>query len=249
MQLYFIRHGQSVNNAGWDDPNYQESPDPVLTEIGIQQAQILSEFLEKNQHIKEHKNWDPTNRYGFGITHLYASLMERATHTASYTARQLPQIPFAAWEEIHESGGIFGRDGQLKLKGLPGKTRSWFEVNFPELTLPANLDETGWWHERLQETEDECHLRAQRVWAELLARHGDVDGQPEQRVAFVSHGGFFMHLMCAILDIPYRQASNGLDSWFLLSNCSISRIAVYKQGVTFCYLNRTDHLPNDLITG
>jgi 2,3-bisphosphoglycerate-dependent phosphoglycerate mutase len=249
MQLYFIRHGQSVNNARWDDPDYKESPDPILTEIGIQQAQILSEFLEKNQVIREHKNWDPTNRYGFGITHIYASLMERAVHTASYTGHRLPQIPLAAWEEIHESGGIFGRDGEMKLKGLPGGTRSWFEVNFPELALPASLDERGWWHERPQETEDECQLRAQHVWAELLARHGDVDGQPEQRVAFVSHGGFFTHLMCAILGVPYRQASNGLNSWFLISNCSISRIAVYRNGVTVCYMNRTDHLPDELITG
>ena len=248
MQLYFIRHGQSVNNAGWGDPNYKESPDPWLTEIGKEQAQILSEYLGKNQPITEHQGWDLHNRHGFGITHIYASLMERAAHTASYTARKLG-VPFAAWEEIHESGGIFGRDGKTKLIGLPGKPRSWFEANIPELTLPANLDGAGWWRERPQESEEACQLRAQRVWAELLARHGDKEGQPEARVAFVSHGGFFMHLMCAILNLPWRQASNGLNSWFMLSNCSISRISVYGEEVAICYLNRTDHLPNHLITG
>jgi broad specificity phosphatase PhoE len=36
MELYFIRHGQSVNNAGWGDPTYRENPDPPLTEIGRQ---------------------------------------------------------------------------------------------------------------------------------------------------------------------------------------------------------------------
>ena len=25
MQLYFIRHGQSVNNAGWGNPNYKDN--------------------------------------------------------------------------------------------------------------------------------------------------------------------------------------------------------------------------------
>ena len=249
MQLYFIRHGQSVNNAGWGTPNYIESPDPILTEIGKEQAQILGDYLEKNQPITEHEGWDPHNRYGFGITHIYASLMERATHTASHTARKLPQIPFTAWTDIHESGGIFGRDGDIKLKGLPGKTRSFFEEHYPELILPVSLDGTGWWQSHPQETEAECQLRAQRVWAELLAQHGDKDGQPEQRVAFVSHGGFFVHLMCAILNLPWRQASNGLNSWFLLSNCSVSRIAIYKDEVTICYLNRTDYLPSHLITG
>jgi 2,3-bisphosphoglycerate-dependent phosphoglycerate mutase len=249
MQLYFIRHGQSVNNAGWGDPNYQESPDPILTELGTQQAGLLAEYLEKNQCITEHTGWDPHNRYGFGITHMYASLMERAVHTASYTAQKFQQIPFAAWEEIHESGGIFGRDGEMKLKGLPGKPRSWFEANFPQFILPASLDGTGWWKERPQESEDECQMRAQKVWTELLVRHGDRDSQPESRVAFVSHGGFFMHLMCAILNLPWRQASNGLNSWFLLNNCSISRIEVHKDEVTICYLNRTDHLPSHLITG
>jgi len=159
MQLYFIRHGQSVNNAGWGDPNYKESPDPWLTEIGIEQAQILADYLEKHQPIAEHQGWDLHNRYGFGITHIYASLMERAAHTASYTASKLPQIPFAAWEQIHESGGIFGRDGELKLVGLPGKTRAWFEERFPQLAQPEYLDGAGWWRERPFETEEECQLR------------------------------------------------------------------------------------------
>ena len=246
MQLYFIRHGQSVNNAGWGELDYKEHPDPALTEIGIQQAQILADFLEMNQPIMKYEGWDPTNRYGYGITHLYASLMERAVHTASHTADRL-KIPFEAWD-IHESGGIFGRDEEMKLKGLPGKPRLFFETNFPEFSLPDTLDEGGWWRERPFETEEECQLRAKRIWQELLTRHGDRDGQPEQRIAFVSHGGFFMHLMCAILDLPWKNASHGLKSWFLLNNCSLSRIDIRDGYVTICYLNRTDHLSADRIT-
>jgi hypothetical protein len=55
--------------------------------------------------------------------------------------------------------------------------------------------------------------------------------------------------MGAMLNLPWRQASNGLKSWFVLNNCSISRIDVHKAEVAVCYLNRTDHLPNHLITG
>jgi len=247
MQLYFIRHGQSTNNAGWGDPNYIESSDPKLTENGKEQINLLADFLNKNQVIKNHNGWDVHNRYGFGITHIYTSLMERAAHSAAPSVRKLPHIPFTAWIEIHESGGIYDRNEKTKHASLPGRPRSFFETNFPELTLPKGLNESGWWNRPL-ETEDECQLRAQHVWTNLLSRHGDQDGRPEHSVAFVSHGGFFMHLMCAILDLPWRSASNGLTSWFLLNNCSISRISVRKGEVTICYINRTDHLPDHLIT-
>ena len=33
MQLYFIRHAQSENNAHFGDDNYQESHDPLLTKL------------------------------------------------------------------------------------------------------------------------------------------------------------------------------------------------------------------------
>ena len=248
MELYFIRHGQSQNNAHWNDTNYIESPDPELTKIGIEQAQRTAEYLEKSQQIRDHQGWNSHNRYGFGLTHIYSSLMERAVNTAAPTAHRL-KIPFAAWAEIHESGGIFGRDGDQKLKGLPGKSRAYFEEYFPELLLPASLNGTGWWNERPFETEEQCHLRAEGVWVELLARHADKDDRPEQRVALVSHGGFFVHLMCIILDLPWLHASQGFKSWFMLNNCSISRIDVRKTEVTLCYLNRTDHLSDSLLTG
>ena len=248
MQLYYIRHGQSSNNAGESSSNFTETPDAWLTDIGKEQACITAEYLEKNQPLIEQGDWDPHNRRGYGITHLYASLMERAAHTASFTARRLPQIPFTAWIDIHETGGIYGREGELKDKGLPGKPRAWFEEHIPELSLPANFDGAGWWN-RPTETEEEAHQRAERVWAELLSRHSDREGQPEHRVALVSHGTFFVHLMSVILDLPFRSASRGLRSWFLLNNCSLSRIDIHKkEHVTICYLNRTDHLPSHLIT-
>jgi len=249
MQLYYIRHGQSINNAGANDPDYIETSDAWLTEIGQGQVQVLANYLEKNQPITEDDDWDANNRHGFGFTHLYTSLMERAVHTAAPLARKLPHVPFAAWTDLHETGGVYGRDGDVKDVGLPGKPRSYFEKTFPELSLPADFDESGWWRERPLETEEEARQRAERVWAELLSQHGDRKGQPESRVALVSHGTFFVHLMSVILDLPFRSASRGLRSWFLLNNCSLTRIDIHGEYVVTCYLNRTDHLPDHLITG
>src|SRR5512142_76727 len=253
MQFYFIRHGQSQNNANWNIPDYQENPDPPLTEIGHEQARLLAEFLKQHQTVTNEQDWNIQNRYGFGLTHVYTSLMERAAFTAAPIAQAL-DIPMIAWKEIHEEGGIFSRGHRqsgspdsTSAAGLPGRPRSFFEQNFHTITLPDNLDETGWWN-RPFEAEEERQPRADQVFAELLARHRDKEGQPEQRVALVSHGGFFMRLMCAILELPWRQASHGLKSWFLLNNCSLTRFDIHGDEVTVAYLNRTDHLPDHMIT-
>jgi 2,3-bisphosphoglycerate-dependent phosphoglycerate mutase len=247
VQLYYIRHGQSQNNAGWGDDSYRQSSDPRLTDIGREQAQLLADFLSANQRLQKNDGWDVHNRHGFGLTHLYCSLMERAAHTAAPIARAL-NIPFAAWPEIHETGGIFSREEDTRLNGLPGKPRSYFEQHVPELSLPDWLDESGWWN-RPFEADEERQPRAERFLADLLARHGDREGREEHRVAVVSHGGFFMHLMCAMLNLPYCQAAHNLRSWFLLSNCSISRFDFRKDEVLICYLNRTDYLPANLVSG
>lgn len=246
MELYFIRHGQSENNANWSNQAYQESPDPALTEIGHEQARGLAEFLKKNQNITDDKTWNIQNRYGFGLTHIYTSMMERAVYTAAPIAKAL-DIPLIVWKDIFEEGGIYSRGDKSKVLGLPGRSRSFFVENFPTLILPDELDETGWWN-RPFEAEEERQPRADRVFAELLARHRDQEGQPEHRVAFVSHGGFYMRLICAMLNLPWRQASHGLKSWFMLNNCSISRFDIYKEEINIAYLNRTDYLPDHLIT-
>jgi 2,3-bisphosphoglycerate-dependent phosphoglycerate mutase len=257
MELYFIRHGQSQNNANWNNPEYKEDPDPPLTEIGHEQARLLAKYLKKHQTITKDKDWNIQNRYGFGITHVYTSLMERAAFTAAPIAQAL-DVPLLAWKEIHEEGGIFSRGhkrstpqsgsvDKSNIPGLPGRPRSFFTENFRTLTLPDDLDETGWWN-RPFEAEEERQPRADQVFADLLARHRDQEGQPEHRVVLVSHGGFFMRLVCAILKLPWRQAALGLKSWFILNNCSISRFNIYKEELNFAYLNRTDHLPDHLIT-
>ncbi|NOT04604.1 MAG: histidine phosphatase family protein [Anaerolineales bacterium] len=248
MELYFIRHGQSVNNAGWNNPKYKEHPDPYLTETGIQQAEHLAKYLKEKQHITNDKVWNIQNQYGFGFTHIYTSLMERAAATAAPTVRALGSVPFSAWIEIHEEGGIYSREESDDLKGLPGKPRSFFEKNFPELKLPDHFDESGWWN-RAFENDQDRQLRADKVLADLIAHHGDKEGQPDERIAIVSHGGFFVRLVSSMLKLPWRQAAFDMKSWFLLNNCSISRFDIRKGEIIISYINRTDHLPAKLISG
>jgi 2,3-bisphosphoglycerate-dependent phosphoglycerate mutase len=248
MQLYFIRHGQSINNINSGNPEYMQHSDPFLTDMGYEQAKILASYLKDKQHITNDKVWNEQNQYGFGFTHIYASLMERAVATAAPTVRALETVPFSAWIEIHEEGGIYAREAENRFNGLSGKPRSFYEKNFPELKLPDDYNESGWWN-RPFETDEERQLRADKVLADLIARHGDREGQPEQRIAFVSHGGFFVRLVSAMLKLSWRQGAHDLKSWFYLNNCSISRFDINKDRLTIVYMNRTDHLPAHLISG
>ena len=174
--------------------------------------------------------------------------MVRAVGTALPVAKAIG-LPLVTWPEIHETGGIFSRLPEDDMRGLPGKPRSYFETNFPDLILPEWLDEAGWWQSRPFEVPEIRQQRAEAVWSELLARHADRDGRLEHRVAIVSHGGFFMHLLTIALGIEMRRIKEfDHEYWFLKNNCAITRIDVYDERVLVVYVNRTDFLPDDLIT-
>ncbi|MEI6291502.1 MAG: histidine phosphatase family protein [Chloroflexota bacterium] len=246
MEFYFIRHGQSENNANTNNPEYIESPDPELTEKGLEQASILALYLKNRQAIANFEGWNDQNQYGFGLTHMYSSLMVRAVGTG-YPAASSLGLPLTAWRDIFEEGGIYSRTDKDLQAGLPGKNRAYFENRFPQFKLPEELDGAGWWNRPFEE-KNERQPRADQFFADLLKDHQDQPGRDAHRVAIFSHGGFFMRLMCTMLAIPWRKAGRDLSSWFFLNNASISRFDISNGELTVRYINRTDHLPPSLIT-
>ncbi len=251
MQLYYIRHAQSVNNAIWEATGGSDgrSSDPELTEVGYQQSHYLAQFLKRSNSDYTNLRWDGQNRAGFGITHLYCSLMVRAIATGREVAGELC-LPLHALEDIHEEGGIYLRDAADMPIGQPGHDRSYFQTCYPELILPESVNPTGWWH-RPFETHELRRERARRVIADLLDRHGRTD----HRVAWVSHGGFFYQFLSALYDLsepdsltdaripgPIRRFE------FALNNASITRFDFTDQEIILVYLNRVDFLPPELVT-
>lgn len=240
MRLYYLRHAQSTNNeiADRTGSDVGRSEDPRLTAIGHQQAELLADRLAAGPQHHAPVGMDSKDLSGFGITHLYCSLMERAIVTGSYVSRATG-IPLVAWPDVHESGGIYLDDGPGGTPaGRPGRTRAELERDFPHLKLPRDVGEKGWWNRPFEPKADRP-IRARRVLDDLLRRHGGTD----DRVAMVSHGGFFNWFMGHVVGIS--EADN---VWLHTNNTSITRIDFHPEINIVQYINRTDHLPPDLIT-
>lgn len=243
MYLFFIRHGQSANNALYDRTGESRgrSEDPELTETGKQQALLLAEFIARTDSAASNGNQREDQEFRrdyFGFTHLYTSLMVRSIATGLPVA-EVSGLPLTGWLDIHETGGIFLDDEVTgEPQGLPGRTRSYFRNHYSDLVLPDEVSESGWWN-RPFEHRDERDERAARVLAELIKRHGGTN----DRVAMVSHGAFYNHLMRAIFGLT------GEKIWFVMNNTGITRINFHDDGqANLIYHNRTDHLTDDLLT-
>ena len=238
MQLYFIRHAQSANNRLYDETgNWNgRDTDPDLTDWGHEQARRLAEHVASTNGTLMLRDY--ANRGSFGFTHLYSSLMVRALATASYLSAAL-NLPLMVWEDLHEVGGVFVIDDETgEHIGQPGRPRSELAARFPQAELPTTLSENGWW-DRPHESVVLQTQRAQRFVNDLLERHGGTD----DRVAIVSHGGFYNLILAVLLGI---QADSGF--WFNMNNTGISRFNFTPEGIGLAYANRLEHLPAELIT-
>jgi 2,3-bisphosphoglycerate-dependent phosphoglycerate mutase len=256
MHLYLIRHAQSANNDLYTRTGAAvgRHVDPPLTEIGHRQAQLLAHFLAAPPRERE-AGAPPLvgnyvarhDRHGFGLTHLYCSLMTRSIQTAGYVAAATG-LPLVGWTEIHERGGLHNVDEATGDDlGIPGPGRAWFAAEYPHLMLPDTLDDAGWWN-RPPESNAEAVPRARVVWSQLLERHGNTDN----RVAMISHAGFFQSLLTALFSADENLAAPilGIDQMgFGMSNVSISRFEIGDGLIVLRYLNRVEFLPDELITG
>lgn len=237
MRLYFIRHAQSTNNAIWESTGSEQgrSDDPELSDLGQRQAKLLA------QHILETKTG--LENGGFGLTHLYASPMVRAAHTASEIS-SVTGLRLHLWEDWHETGGIWLDNADGERIGREGKNRAYLEQRFPGVRLPESIGESGWWS-RPAEPETEVTARAERAWKELLERHGGTS----DRVAIVSHGHFYAHVMAVIFGLELGHDIGGV--WWVKHNTAITRVD-HRDGeyinTALTYQNSVAHLPPEMVS-
>lgn len=246
MELYIIRHAQSYNNAL---PNQKDRvPDPHLTELGLQQADLVARHLAEgvNLEMRVGSNQEATHtevRQGFGITKLYCSAMFRAMQTAKPISTALGLTP-EIWIDIHEHGGIYTTDPETGQDiGLGGKTRSEIMAEFPGYVITDAITEAGWWTGGFEPWVD-CHGRAIRVAMALRHRAWEGDTHNTERIAIVTHGGFIDALIKALLN---HSPSPGYFHHNFNTGISFIHFTRYKH-IDIRYLNRIGHLPAELVS-
>ncbi len=243
MELYIIRHGQSANNALDDDS--KRTYDPLLTDLGKQQAQHVANYLmdsaQRDSRLSPGGGASISNEsQSFGITHLYCSAMHRALETAAPIARVLHVKP-EIWIDIHEQGGMYLEQAGTHV-GYPGRTRTEIQSEFPDYVLPETITDKGWYDmARGYETIYEGAGRAIKVARELRRRAAEEAS--DTRIAIVTHGTFIDLLLKALLgQLPNRQF------FFAHYNTGITRLDFDRDVFVVRYVNRIEHLPVDLIT-
>jgi len=245
-RLYLIRHAQSANNEVWDGSDHHPGrhPDPEITELGQRQAATLARHLAHPEGEPRQHPFLPAERVDFGLSHVYCSLMTRSIATAEYIAEACG-LALCARADLFEKHGIYDVDAQGNLTGLAGPGRSYFEQRFPRLQLPDGIDEDGWWN-RPMEDEPAFVERMQRVVTDFRQRLSASD----ENLALVAHGDFLDQFVNELMGVE-RHRHNYDNHWvanWTFHNTSISRIDFVAGAHNVVYLNRIDHLPNELVT-
>jgi 2,3-bisphosphoglycerate-dependent phosphoglycerate mutase len=237
MQIYIIRHAQSTNNA-LDDQRFRVA-DPLLTEIGHRQAEILADHLARGCG-----RFAVTNRQayapgaGYGISRLYCSPMRRALQTTLPVSRAIGLAP-EVWIEIHEYGGVWQETGVGGgVRGYSGMTRGEIETEFPGYVLPEGVGERGWWRGTQEEPET---FLSRTAWV-VDTLHSWAES--EERVAIITHGAFIDGLLNTLLKVARVQ-----PVYYHHDNTGITLIDFRPSGkLSIRFLNRLDHLPAELVT-
>jgi len=249
MELYFIRHGQSENNALYGEEDYDiddRRSDPKLTRLGNKQAQLAAECFLRSAASDPIKRNGWQNHAECGLTHLYCSLMERAVQTGTIIAQTL-DVPLFGVPDLHEVGGVYYDeiiDGVSSIRIEHGLTPDYLQENYPLLSLLEPIPPEGWWKGGREERAARVP-RALRMLDLLFDRHGNT----EDRVGVITHGGFFFCLFRAIFGLDLDETNQHLLPYQVeLNNCAITRFSIQEARYLLVYHNRTDFLPDDMVT-
>ena len=245
-RLYLIRHAQSANNAIWDGSDFhvERHADPEITDTGHAQARVLAEHLAHPESEPRQHPFAPSDALHHGLTHVYCSLMTRSILTAEYIARAC-DLPLEAMPDTFEKYGVYEFDDKRERQGLPGQDRTYFEHRFPDLKLPEDLNEDGWWN-RPAEDETSFLWRMRDVVERFRQRmHGS-----DETVALVAHGDFLDQFINDLMGVD-RHRHNYDAHWsanWTFHNTSVSRVDFVDGAHNVVYLNKIDHLTPELVT-
>lgn len=216
LDLYIIRHGESVGNVGYgrDNLTLKESQDPILTDKGIAQARAAGEFLKETR-----------------FDAAYSSPMLRAAQTATEILKYQPQrLPLNLMPELCEVGIV------PEYKGV--------EINeilalYPNAVYAEGTEtnETRMRYDK-HETPDKVNARAKFVVDYLRSRYKNGE-----KVVLVSHAAFITNLVFYIMELYESKPAFDIDYYNTgITRVTYYKPGTYKWGDTvFRYINDTSH--------
>lgn len=241
MRLFFIRHGQSHNNALWAQRGTEidRVPDPEITDTGRRQLQATANFLDFCLTSDLSMGTDPSCDTETGNVILFCSMMTRAIQSATIIADRL-NIPAYANLDIHESGGIYQDDFKAGTRiGEKGLSKAEVNELYPHVLLPAGMNPEGWWNRPFEEREQRRE-RAARVLQWLT----DTYGSTTDTIILVSHAGFYNYFMRQILGISHDD----YNVWFEFFNGAATLFNFDNGNINIFYSNRFDFMPMEIVT-
>lgn len=219
MKLYIIRHAQSQNNAL---PTSQRVPDAPLTELGLSQAQHLTQWAQRTQFHE-----------------LLTSPFRRTLQTSQliYAASDANWL---TWTQLHEQGGCVSGIDEASFQGEPGMTAESIRQEFPGCLVSPDIDDQGWWKSQPRETDLQLQERVMAVKERIVTEFGTG----ERNIACVTHADFSQKLILALLG---DDADNPLADRSLL-NASVTSFTIDVNQVQMDGYSNVDHLPSELVS-
>lgn len=220
LELYIIRHGQSMGNAGYgksdDELTLKEIHDPVLTEKGKAQADKAGSYLREKQ-------------FDAVVSSAMLRAVETATEILKYqqNTKTLNVLPVAC--------------EMMTVSDYKGASMAEIKAINPDAVLADGVDPDSpmIYASAVENDEAFAYERAEKVINYLRTRY--CNGE---KVALVSHAAFMTYLAFSIMG--FSQKAPAFDISF--SNTGITKVVFYKHGTNiygdtvFEFINDTAHL-------
>lgn len=217
LELYLIRHGQSMGNAGYNGRNdltLKESNDPLLTEKGLMQADKAGIFLSKTE-----------------FDYIYSSGLIRAISTADGIIRhQSVKKPLQILPILSEVGISPEYDGITV-----DEMKEFCETAV--LADGINEDSPRVYHSTF-ENEAEMFERAKAVMEHLHSHYSNGE-----KVAVVAHAAFLTILIFYIMGFSEAPIFDISIQNTGITKVVFYKKGTNKYGdISFEYINGTSHL-------
>lgn len=216
LELYLIRHGQSIGNAGYDkeDLTLKEQNDPLLTEKGQLQADLAGRYLSD-----------------IDFDYIYSSGLIRAISTADGILRHQKQSKPVNILPILSEVGISPEYDGITVDEMKEFCKT------AALAEGISEDEPRVYHSTF-ENEAEIFERAKNVMEYLQARYSNGE-----KVAVVAHAAFLTILIFHIMgfeDAPLFDISIQNTG---ITKIIFYKAGTNPYGdISFEYINETTHL-------